>query len=1366
MSSDRDQFSNDEREEPTDQAGTPSTNENTSDHIMEPGDSDVPPTAPPILDRGFQWPVGGHRELAIDSEKYRVIKKLGGGGMGAVWLVEHKKLVQKRAIKVIRAEAASEPGHRARFEREAQILARLVHPNAVVLHDFAIVGDVAYIDMEYLEGDTLRTWIAQGEPLPLPKVDWLLREICEVIAHAHDQGIVHRDIKPENIMILTDPKSGREWVKVLDFGIAKIVENLTNDATGVPPSAEASVGADQDGDFEKSEDDGKGATHTSILTTGIVGTLAYASPEQLGRELDTKLEPRIDRRTDIYSIGVLLYELLTGTRPFSGATAKLLHDQRHTLPPRFSVTAPGVDIDPVVEKVVLECLEKRPDKRPQSARALYQQFHEAVVNSPHRSPSIPNQETASHKDTDKPRELRIDSEKYLFIKTLGEGEMGAVWLVEHRTLRQKRAIKVVSIDATNEPGRRARFAREAQILARLVHPNAVAIYDFDIVDNLAFIEMEFLEGITLRNWINRGQSLPLEKVDWLLGEVCAVMSQAHGRGIVHRDIRPENIMILEDPGSGRHSVKVLDFGLSKLVQCLRSESTLQLPHGERPINALRYASPEQLGFAADIKLGAMIDARSDIYSIGVVLYELLVGARPFSGDVTARMGDQTYAQAPRFAEIAPEINVDPAIETVVLRCLEISPDSRPQSAGELCEQFHEAVERSRATLTPMPSKYFGCQPHSDDQGELVVDPEKYRIIRKLGDGGMGAVWLVEHIELEQKRAIKVIRADSTTDPVHLAWFEREARLLAKLVHPNAVALYDFAVVGSVAYIEMEYVEGVTLRQWINSGEHLLPLEKVDWLLREICQVMAHAHNLGIVHRDVKPENIMILNDMKPGREHVKVLDFGIAKIVRNVGNSPVPSLHPEGPVGTPHYMSPEQIGFRVARAPNGEFDHRSDIYSIGVLLYELIAGKPPFTGALTNLLHDHGCTIPPSFAKKAPDVHVDPAVETVVLKCLEKKPADRPQSARELYEHFHGAVEIARRNLANPPVANEVDDPGRIEQTLRGLIGRHEVQTPSTPLPRIGTSRPPRRRARRAAVAGIKVAASGLAVTLGLSILFNWLSQRPGYLDRQVVSLNRASEKASNVSAPITGDDRVQVQIWQDQAKLTERYPGWLIEDQFEYRRRAAEKASDAEIGYVHKGRALNYVLKVTNRSGTKMDIVCGRLLRDVTARPRASDPDPLAVAVQRQLKPGETRICGRGTVTWADVVDGPKDLTVRVTDLMTDEEIVKPYDVVFQPERLDEYIKFESRFEKAELEGVLQTCFAVYVTRKATDGVREPIYCNEIVWRIGKMQTTAGKGNLNWLMPGQMPIVFHYPAAAARQAMTWWVEVGEEKTAPQQVPQ
>jgi eukaryotic-like serine/threonine-protein kinase len=301
---------------------------------------------------------------------------------------------------------------------------------------------------------------------------------------------------------------------------------------------------------------------------------------------------------------------------------------------------------------------------------------------------------------------------------------------------------------------------------------------------------------------------------------------------------------------------------------------------------------------------------------------------------------------------------------------------------------------------------------------------KYRVIRSLGRGGMGEVWLVEHLELECKRALKLIDPKFASDPEMRMRFRREAKALACFVHTNIVTVHDAKLTANAAFIEMEYIKGKSLNKIHRPGE----LQTLDWtsrILAQICSALQMAHDYLIVHRDLKPSNLMLLDGRPPGREHVKVLDFGIAKILDPKSYDSDDFQTRSGSfLGTIAYASPEQ-------AIQGPIDHRSDLYSLGVILYELLTGRCPFTGPCA--LHNHVYQPPPPFAEVNPDVRVPPEVEAVVLRCLAKCPTARPPSARVLSQDFLNAARSSCRKSVAFPFTDEDPswDPPSDDKTSR-----------------------------------------------------------------------------------------------------------------------------------------------------------------------------------------------------------------------------------------------------------------------------------------------------------------------------------------------
>src|SRR5487761_1119067 len=294
----------------------------------------APPVAPQAVDATMRLPVqpprpatsasatqtpapGGARQIG----KYLVKGELGRGGMGAVYLAEQPGLGREVAIKELILSPAADPTALMRFLQEAQVMARTSHPNLVQVHDLEQIGDANYIVLEFVRGRSLRDMVNKG-PVPLPQTFAVMHGVLQALDYAHKHAIVHRDMKPENVLL-----SDEGNVKVADFGIARLTD-----------------------------DSGPGGTATKTGTT--VGTPQYMSPEQVASS-------KVDGRSDLYSAGIMLYELVVGQPPFTATAADgpftlmAKHVQAPPMPP--SVHRPGLDMR--LEEVIMKSLSKRPEER-------------------------------------------------------------------------------------------------------------------------------------------------------------------------------------------------------------------------------------------------------------------------------------------------------------------------------------------------------------------------------------------------------------------------------------------------------------------------------------------------------------------------------------------------------------------------------------------------------------------------------------------------------------------------------------------------------------------------------------------------------------------------------------------------------------------------------------------------------------------------------------------------------------------------------------------------------------------------------------------------------------------------------------------
>src|SRR5262245_9572781 len=252
----------------------------------------------------------------------------------------------------------------------------------------------------------------------------------------------------------------------------------------------------------------------------------------------------------------------------------------------------------------------------------------------------------------------------------------------------------------------------------------------------------------------------------------------------------------------------------------------------------------------------------------------------------------------------------------------------------------------------------------------------YELIGPLGTGGMGEVYRARDTRLGRDVALKVLPPHLASDPSRLARFEQEARHVASLNHPNIVAVFDFGKHGDIAYMVTELVDGTTLRA------ASFPVRKIVEIGAQIADALAAAHGAGVTHRDIKPDNVMVTTQ---GR--VKLLDFGVAKVASQLAadSMTIPQTGVGSVVGTVGYMAPEQVH-------TGTVDSRTDIFSVGVLLYELLAGSPPFAGdTAPEIMAATLKADPPELPAKVPD-----GIQRIVRRCLEKNPEERFQSARDL----------------------------------------------------------------------------------------------------------------------------------------------------------------------------------------------------------------------------------------------------------------------------------------------------------------------------------------------------------------------------------
>ncbi|HEU5072888.1 MAG TPA: serine/threonine-protein kinase [Polyangiaceae bacterium] len=598
---------------------------------------------------------------------------------------------------------------------------------------------------------------------------------------------------------------------------------------------------------------------------------------------------------------------------------------------------------------------------------------------------------------------------------------------------------------------RRRFHQEARIVASLDHPSIVRMLDYDVSGPAnAYIAFEYLEGETLAARAER-EALSVTEIVNIADRVLDALAVAHAAGVVHRDLKPSNVFL-----TSGGAVKVLDFGVARVTA---ADATALGTRLGAAIGTTAYMAPEQALGKHD-----RIDARTDVFSLGAMLFRLLSGepVHP-ANSVTEALERTATTPARSLATVASHLPGE--LIAIVDLCLAFAPSARYPDAPALQRDLRAwlrgepsslaaAARVSREQATVMPMQSAGAEQASSLERVVAADgvaptvmaatalpslaavsqapteleaasataatggasaligqllAGRYRVDALLGTGGMGAVYRAEHVHMKKHVALKVLHREMTVVPEVVSRFEREAVAAARIEHPHVAGAKDFGKLedGSF-YLALEYVEGSSLRQLLKK-ERLAP-DRVKVILGQIASALAAAHRLGVVHRDLKPENIMLVarND---GADFVKVLDFGIAKLAREE-TTREPQLTALGAVfGTPEYMSPEQ-------AMGSAVDAQSDLYSVGVILYEMLAGRTPFAArGMLAVLAAHMTETPPALPG---DVH--PELARLAKDLLEKRPEARP-TAQLLSERLLGA-----------PTAPS--SPGATAQAQRGLTER------------------------------------------------------------------------------------------------------------------------------------------------------------------------------------------------------------------------------------------------------------------------------------------------------------------------------------------
>ena len=612
-------------------------------------------------------------------------------------------------------------------------------------------------------------------------------------------------------------------------------------------------------------------------------------------------------------------------------------------------------------------------------------------------------------------------ERFTLLQHLARGGMGEVYLATSPGIEGAErpcVIKIIRREHAEDRSFLARFLDEARIQAQLQHPGVAQILEAaSDQSGKPYVVVEHIEGKNLGEIRARANQLGA-RITWPDAVAIAVciadaLAHVHERtdaggaplDIVHRDLSPQNVML-----SYAGDVKLIDFGTAR-GQNRRCQTIAGIVFAKPG-----YVAPE----VANNTPGA---APSDIYALGIMLWELLSGRRFLSGDASEHLALVGAGQrnpppltgvtdAPRELDSiisrltatrvqdryasAREATMDlvmllkraPSLSdgerSVRARVANLMQKLYPSEPARSRTEFAKLVRAARALETEQAAAPQQAEPSAPSGDPTLLDGTRYRLVREIARGAMGVVHEAYHLDLARTVALKVLPSDKAESDEQLSRFRAEARAIARLHHDNLVRLYDFGVSsGGQPYFAMELLEGETLEAYIAREKGM------DWrdavrVGLQACAALEAAHAATLVHRDIKPANLFMTRSGT-----LKLLDFGIAQLPE----SPAPKEQALTPalsmLGTPEYMAPEQTSQAA--------DARSDLYALGVVLYELVTGRLPHeAGSAVAILDAKTKHQPEPPSKCAPQRGLPPALDAVLLRALAARPEQRFQSAEEM----------------------------------------------------------------------------------------------------------------------------------------------------------------------------------------------------------------------------------------------------------------------------------------------------------------------------------------------------------------------------------
>lgn len=884
-----------------------------------------------------------------------MLRPVGAGVIGEVYEAREKAGGRRVAVKRIFSDISQNVQFATIFFKTLEKLLGIQdHPPLTTILDlYYDEEDALCIVMEFVEGTSLDRYIKLHGTLPEYHALELILRIAENLQLACSERLpFHGLLNPSNIILLDSTETTEHRpVKFLDYGTAAAAN-----------------------DYHKTR--GQAAKRKATVALFSVGDPQYLSPEQCRESGEVNLQ------ADVYTVGLLLYHMLAGRPPFPGdELIKVMSMQMEATPP--SLYDVNKRISKFSQDLVNEALRKEPLQRPTlshfieclkkqtaSAQSSYAGYQIDKFLRGERYASI---FSARHTHSQQPAIVKlVDPER-----TTGPFRMlAARFLAAVEAQTAEGLSEFTSIVGSGQ-------LSSQQVYAVLQQPDGVSLADV-IAGRQAY-----------DNQVWQDRSLLVGK------RLAEILSQIHAHKVLYLGLRPGNVQIVEDEHAPDGlAIRLLD---SETVRPFhQAEHTLRgsdLPEG-LSLELGYYVAPEQVRgaahtpadvYALGVILYEMLGGQRPVVAASLEdlfathqqalprsLRDLNRTVSPALADLIHSMLDKLPARRPAMSQVAKELSLlAESVQTQKLSKLSLeelqhflpsrrpitetlepvsrdreppTPEARPGPspasvgsslgpiqavAAELAHEEQQKANRARERSERAPSS----RP-PDGEGAPPRAFGSYEVVRRLGEGGMGWVYEAINPQTRERVAIKQPRPELMIFPAFAERFINEWRFAKRIRHPGVVQVLSFdRTADGHPFIVMELIEGETLKSRIDKSR--LPLARTIEIAYQIADTLQAAHHVGVIHRDLKTENVMLVGDPRtPGHELVKILDFGIAKLVAEYQATLLRRPHqtmPGAVLGTPQYMAPEQ------RQDSSKVTDRADVYSLGVLLYEMLSGRPPLT---------------------------------------------------------------------------------------------------------------------------------------------------------------------------------------------------------------------------------------------------------------------------------------------------------------------------------------------------------------------------------------------------------------------------------------